>query len=265
MTLPNFSDASSPVGASIPVFDVRDIMFRYSDVTALDGLSLTVRRGERCALLGANGSGKSTLLRILDGLDDPQSGDVLFCGSPLTQQRLQDDRFAFDFRRRVGFVFQNPDVQLFCATIFDELAFGPLQLRWPNDEIRRRVTETLESMEIAHLKDRSPHQLSIGEKKSVALASVLILDPEILLLDEPTASLDPKNESRMIDFLFNCKDGARTVVTATHDLGVARDTSDRCFIFQNGRIAASGNPAELLSDTSLLERTNLVRAGRGSR
>jgi len=162
----------------------------------------------------------------------------------------------------VGFVFQNPDVQLFSPTVFDELAFGPLQLRWPNSEICRRVSETLERMEIGHLKDRSPHQLSIGEKKSVALASVLILDPEILLLDEPTASLDPRNESRMIDFLVNCKGGARTVVIATHDLGIARDTADRCFIFQNGRIATGGNPSEVLSDTSLLERTNLVRARR---
>ena len=243
-----------------PVFDVRDITYRYPGVTALDGLSLSIHRGERCALLGANGSCKSTLLRILDGLDDPQSGDVLFCGTPLTQQRLQDDRFSFDFRRRVGFVFQNPDVQLFSPTVFDEIAFGPLQLRWPSDEIRRRVTVTLETMEIGHLKDRSPHQLSIGEKKSVALASVLILDPEILLLDEPTASLDPKNESRMIDFLVNCKGGARTVVIATHDLGIAADIADRCYIFQNGRIAAGGIPADILADTSLLERTNLIRA-----
>ena len=158
---------AAPSAAGAPVFEIRDVVYRYEGVTALDGLTLTVARGQRVAILGANGSGKSTLLRLLDALRFPASGSISFCGEPLTEERFGEDAFAFDFRRRVGFVFQNPDVQLFNPTVFDEVAFAPLQLRWPRGEIRRRVAETLDVMRISHLKDRSPHRLSGGEKKRV--------------------------------------------------------------------------------------------------
>jgi cobalt/nickel transport system ATP-binding protein len=244
------------------VFELLGVTYRYHEVTALDGLNLTITPGQRIALLGANGSGKSTLLSILDGLYFPQEGSVAFCGQPLTENRLQNRETEFDFRRRVALVFQNPDVQLFNPTVFDEVAFGPLQLGWPRDQILRRVSETLEQMEITHLKDRSPHHLSTGEKKRVALASVLILDPEVLLLDEPTAALDPKSESQMIDFLVSCSGGRKTVVTATHDLDLIEDIADCCHVFQRGRIVATGSPAEILNDNSLLLSTNLIHAHR---
>ncbi len=244
------------------VFDVRDVTYRYDNVQALDGLTLAVARGQRIAVLGANGSGKSTLLRLLDGLYFPERGTINFCDLPLSEHSLQDDEFAFAFRRRVALVFQNADVQLFNPTVFDEVAFGPLQLRWPKDEIRRRVAETLEMMEIAHLKDRSPHRLSGGEKKRVALASVLILDPEVLLLDEPTTALDPKSQSRLIDFLVEWGGGAKTVITATHDLDIVADIADHCFVFQHGRVVAAGLPKEILGDELLLRQTNLLHAHR---
>ena len=244
------------------VFDVRDVAYRYEDVTALDGLTLSVGRGQRVAFLGANGSGKSTLLRLLDGLYFPERGGINFCGEQMTEAGFQDDEFARAFRRRVGLVFQNPDVQLFNPTVFDEVAFGPLQLRWPKDEIRRRVAEALEQMEAAHLKDRPPHRLSGGEKKRVALASVLVLDPEVLLLDEPTAALDPKNRSRVIDLLVGWRGSAKTVITATHDLDVVEDIADHCFVFAEGRVVAAGEPSEILRDESLLRRTNLIHAHR---
>jgi cobalt/nickel transport system ATP-binding protein len=190
------------------VFDVQNVAYRYNDVVALDGMTLHIKRGQRVVILGANGSGKSTLLRILDGLYFADSGAVSVFGEALTEARLQDEEFAFQLRRRVALVFQNPDVQLFSPTVFDEVAFGPLQLRWPKEEIRRRVNETLDEMEISHLKDRSPHRLSGGEKR-VALASVLILDPEVLLLDEPTVALDPKSQSQVIDFLASWSGGAK--------------------------------------------------------
>lgn len=246
------------------VFDVQDVTYRYQDVKALDGLSLAIAQGQRVAVLGANGSGKSTLLRLLDGLYFAERGSVEVFGEPLTEARLQDEAFAFSFRRRVALIFQNPDVQLFCPTVFDEVAFGPLQLRWAKDDIRRRVREMLETMEIAHLKDRSPHRLSGGEKKRVALASVLILDPEVLLLDEPTAALDPKSQSQLIEFMIGWGGGAKTVVTATHDLDIVEDIADYCYIFQNGRVIASGTPHEILTDEDLLRRTNLIHAHRHS-
>jgi len=247
-------------GAPPPAFELSDVTYRYREVTALNHLDLTVNAGRRAALLGANGSGKSTLLRILNGLCFPDEGTVRFCGKPLTEESIQNDGFGFDFRRRVGLVFQNPDVQLFSPTVFDEVAFGPLQLRWPPDQIRRKITETLEMLEITHLKDRSPHHLSTGEKKRVALASILILDPEILLLDEPTAALDPKSASHMIDFLVRAKDSGKTVITTTHDLDIVEDIADECFVFHEGRIAAGGTPAEILSDEALLRTTGLMHS-----
>lgn len=246
---------------SVPIFELHDVTYRYHEVTALDGLNLTIAAGERVALLGANGSGKSTLLSILDGLCFAEKGSVAFQGETLAESRLSGE-VEFDFRRRVALVFQNPDVQLFNPTVFDEVAFGPLQLRWPREQILLRVNETLEQMEIVHLKERSPHHLSTGEKKRVALASVLILDPEVLLLDEPTAALDPKSESHMIDFLVSCSGGRKTVVTATHDLDLVEDIADTCHVFQRGHIVATGTPSEILNDHALLLDTNLIHAHR---
>jgi cobalt/nickel transport system ATP-binding protein len=249
-------------GTLNPAFDVEHVTYRYDRVVALDGAALTVPLGRRVALLGANGSGKSTLLRLLDGLYFPASGVVRFCGEPLTEKRFEDDAFAFDFRRRVGLVFQNADVQLFNPTVFDEVAFGPLQLRLPHDVIRERVARTLEELNIGHLKDRPPHQLSGGEKKRVALASVLILDPQVLLLDEPTAALDPRSRSQAIDLLASWKDTGRTIITATHDLDSVEEIADYCFVFQAGKVVAEGTPSVLLVDTELLRRTGLLHAHR---
>ena len=160
-------------------FELQDIHFAYEGIPAIRGLSLHVERGERVALLGANGSGKSTLLRILDALYFPSAGSVLFEGEPLSRQCFQREEFSLAFRRRVALVFQNPDVQLFNPTVFDEVAYGPLQLRWKKEDLLRRVDEMLTFMSIASLKDRPPYRLSGGEKKRVALASALVLDPEI--------------------------------------------------------------------------------------
>lgn len=247
---------------SVPVFDVREVTYRYQKVTALENLSLSIEPGKRVALLGANGSGKSTLLRILDGLIFPDQGSVTFSGGALTEGRFQDADFAFQFRRRVGLVFQNPDIQIFSPTVFDEVAFGPLQLQWPREKVRSQVHQILEVMQITHLKDRVPHQLSMGEKKRVTLASVLVLDPEVLLLDEPTAALDPKSASQMIDFLIGAQGGPKTVVTTTHDLDILEDIADHCIVFQAGCVVAQGTPVEVLGQTTLLEETNLVHVHR---
>jgi len=244
------------------VFEVRDVDYHYNKVRALGGLSLSIDAGQRIAILGANGSGKSTLLRLLDGLCFADRGEVLAFGQALTEEGLEDRRFAFRFRRRVGLVFQDADVQLFCATVFDEVAFGPLQLAWPRDEIRRRVSATMDVMDISHLKDRAPHRLSGGEKKRVALASVLVLDPEVLLLDEPIAALDPKSQGRVMDFLIGWGNGTKTVLTATHDLDIIEDIADRCLVLQGGRLAADTTPQALLADQDFLEKTNLIHAHR---
>jgi cobalt/nickel transport system ATP-binding protein len=244
------------------LFELAGVTYRYRQVTALSGLSMAIEAGTRVALVGANGSGKSTILRLLDGLAFPDEGTVHYQGQLLAEDRFGDDGFARDFRRRVGLVFQNPDAQLFNPTVFDEVAFGPLQLGWPKTEVRDRVGATLARLRIGHLGDRVPQRLSGGEKKQVALASVLVMDPDVLLLDEPAANLDPRSQSQMIDQLVGWGDGSKTVVTATHDLGSIEDIADRCCVLDGGALAADRVPADVLADGALLDRTNLIHAHR---
>jgi cobalt/nickel transport system ATP-binding protein len=247
-----------------PAFEVSSVSFDYEGIPAIRGLSLQIGKGERVALVGANGSGKSTLLRILDGLYFPAVGSVKFQGESLTADRLRRNGYALTFRRQVALVFQNPDVQLFNPTVFDEVAYGPLQLRWAREEVIRRVEETLSTMGIAQLKDRPPYRLSGGEKKRVALASVLVLDPEVLLLDEPTAALDPKSQSQIVDLIQQWKGTSKSVVTATHQLEIVEDIADRVLVLEAGAVIAAGTPSEILSDEGLLLRANLVHAHRHS-
>jgi cobalt/nickel transport system ATP-binding protein len=245
-----------------PLFELRDVSFDYDGIGALRGLSLDILLGERLVLLGANGSGKSTLLRLLDALCFPSKGVISFDGQSLTSDRLQDDDFALPFRRRVALVFQNPDVQLFNPTVFDEVAFAPLQLQWPKEQLLSRVNETMEWMGIAHLRDRPPYRLSGGEKKRVALASVVVLDPDVLLLDEPTATLDPRSQSQVIDLIQEWKGSEKTVITATHQLEIVEDIADRIVVLESGRMQANGAVADILYDHELLLRANLVHAHR---
>lgn len=247
-----------------PLFELKDACFDYDGIPALRGLSLDIAQGERVALVGANGSGKSTLLRLLDGLCFASQGSVSFAGQPLTAKHLTDDDFAFPFRRRVALVFQNPDVQLFNPTVFDEVAFAPLQLQWPKEKVLAKVSETLQLMGIAHLRERPPYRLSGGEKKRVALASVIVIDPEVLLLDEPTATLDPRSQSQVIDLIQEWKGSAKTIITATHQLEIVEDIAERVLVLDAGGVAASATPAEILSNHELLLRANLVHAHRHS-
>ncbi|MDD5365572.1 MAG: ABC transporter ATP-binding protein [Gallionellaceae bacterium] len=242
------------------VFELTDVYYAYQNQPALDALSLRIRRGDRVALLGANGSGKSTLLRLLDALYFPSQGELKAFGAVLSEAALADEAINFAFRRRVGLVFQNPDVQIFNPTVFDEVAFGPLQLGWPRERILRQVDEMLARFKIGHLKDRAPHYLSGGEKKRVALASVLIMEPEVLLLDEPTASLDPESQGEVIRFLIESRNTGRTIVTATHDLDIVEDIADYAFVLAGGRVVGEGRPAELLEDAELLRQTHLAHA-----
>jgi cobalt/nickel transport system ATP-binding protein len=246
------------------LFKLEDVGFEYERIPALRGLSLQVAQGESIALLGANGSGKSTLLRILDALCFPTHGSVTFCGQRLTPELLHQDGFALSFRRRVALIFQNPDVQLFNPTVFDEVAFGPLQLQWPKEQVSAKVTATLDLLKIAHLRDRPPYRLSGGEKKRVALASVIVLEPEVLLLDEPTAALDPRSQSQIIDLIQDWKGSSKTVITATNQLEIVEDIASRIVVLEEGKVAASGGPAEILSNHELLLRANLVHAHRHS-
>jgi len=228
-------------------------------IRALDDIDLTVEAGEHVAVVGANGSGKSTLLKMLDGLAFCTAGTITAAGRPLTEEALEDPTFRREFRSRVGFVFQDADVQLFCNTVFDELAFGPLQLGLDHEDVRSRVAEVAASLRIEKLLDRAPYTLSGGEKKRVAIASVLTMRPQVLLMDEPTNALDPRSQVWLLDVLDEWKRAGRTVVIATHDLSAAAESCDRMIVLsEEHRVVADGTPEEVLAQRDLLLGVNLI-------
>ena len=222
-------------------------------------MSFQIRRGERIALPGANGSGKSTLLKILDGLVFPTSGELSAYGQPLTEESLADPAVNARFRSRVGIVFQNSDVQVFSATVREEIAFGCLQLGLSAAETAARTADVLDMLEIEDLTDRTPFQLSGGQKKKVALASVLVMNPEVILFDEPTAALDPRTQHWLIDLIAQLGEAGKTVVLATHDLHTLADLTDRAIIFgEDHRVLADTQTRAILADRSQLIAANLI-------
>ena len=246
------------IGPDEPLFRLRGVGYVYSGrQTALDGVDLDIWPGERIALLGANGSGKSTLLKLLDGILAPSSGTMRALGRDVAAVAAGED--GFRFHRQVGLVFQDPDIQLFSATVLDDVAFGPLQLGLAGDEVRERCDEALAAMEIAHLGDRAPFELSGGEKKRAAIASVLSLRPDVLLLDEPTASLDPRTKWLLVDLIQRLGAAGRTLIVATHELDIVPLIADRAVVMsEQGRVVADGDPTTILADTELLVRANLI-------
>ncbi|HZL33556.1 MAG TPA: ABC transporter ATP-binding protein [Verrucomicrobiae bacterium] len=247
----------SPAAADA-VFELHGVRYLYGGrQIALDGIDLRIERGERVVLLGANGSGKSTLLKLLDGIIAPSGGTMRALGRDVAA--VADGLDSFRFHREVGLVFQDPDVQLFSATVFDDVAFGPLQLGLPQEEVRACCDEAMRQMEIAHLADRAPFELSGGEKKRAAIASVLSLRPDVLLLDEPTASLDPRTKWVLVNLIRQLGEGGKTLVTATHELEIVPLIAERVVVLgENRRVLADGKPADILADRDLLIRANLI-------
>jgi len=243
-----------------PILACRGVRYRYLDrFVALDGVDLAVHRGEKLALLGANGCGKSTLLKILDGLLFPDEGTFTAYGEPITEDSLEDEQLNAGFRSRVGFVFQNSDAQVFSPTVREELSFGPLQLGLSRDDVTRRVDDVLALLQIADLADRAPFQLSGGQKKRVAIGTVLAMNPEVLLFDEPTAALDPRTSEWLTGLIEDLAATGKTIVLATHDLDSLARLADRCVVFsEEHRIVASGTPAEVLAQRDLLLQVNLI-------
>jgi cobalt/nickel transport system ATP-binding protein len=243
-----------------PVFQMEKVNYRYPDgqIGAQD-LDLVIKEQERIVLLGANGSGKSTLLKLLDGLIFPQAGNVRAFGQTLSEKHLNNNGFKEVFRQQVGFVFQNAETQLFSPTVYEEIAFGPLHTGLEEDEVSRRVSQTLAFFELENVRDRPPFKLSGGEKKRVALAAVMATNPSVLLLDEPTAALDPRTQRWLIDMLVQLGRSGKTLVTATHDLDIVSEIADRVLVFDEvHRLVTNGSPSEVLSDRDLLLRVNLI-------
>ena len=242
------------------IFELKDVYFSYRGrYPALCGVDITIRQGERITIIGANGSGKSTLLHMLDGLIFPDKGTMKAFGRELDETLLNDEGFSMNFRKKVGLVFQNSDIQLFCPTVKEDICFGPLQLRVDKKVIEKRLDKLITILNIEDLLDRSPHQLSIGEKRKVAIASTLMIDPDVLIVDEPTAGLDPLTTRHIIDLLLQANAAGKTIITSTHDLHIVEEISDMVYIFgQEKRIVRTGTPRKILEDSQLLQANNLI-------
>jgi cobalt/nickel transport system ATP-binding protein len=247
-----------------PLLELDDIHYAYGkDIPALSGVSLAISPGERVAILGANGCGKTTLLRVLAGLIFPQRGSYRAFGREITEPLLSRDPFGMFFRKEIGILFQNCDAQLFNPTVEDEVAFGPLQMNDPPETVRRGVTEAMRAFGLRGLAGRPPFALSGGEKKKVALASVMVMDPQVLLLDEPTAGLDPRSSQTLVDLIREAQGHGKTVVTATNDLHIVAEIATRILVFgEDRRILASGPPEEILTNRPILLSANLVHSHR---
>jgi cobalt/nickel transport system ATP-binding protein len=242
------------------IFSLKNAGFAYANgVQVLSGLTLDFQQAERSVILGANGTGKSTLLSMLDGLVFPTSGAITAFGSALTEHALEDRAFSMNFRKRVAFVFSNSDVQLFSSTVWDEIAFGPLQLDLSSADVRNIVEQQLESLRITDLRDRAPHTLSDGQKKKVAIASSLATNPDVLLLDEPTNGLDPRTQVWLIEILHELHKKGTTIISATHDLSIAGDIAERAVVLSEDHTIAADKPyGEIIVDDELLLRVNLI-------
>ena len=245
------------------IFDLRNVSYSYvGKIDALKDITLKIDRGELVSIIGSNGSGKSTLLAILNGLIYPTSGEFYAFDNQIIEDAfdaIKDNEFRTYFRTKVGFVFQNSDVQLFSPTVFEEIAFGPLQLNATPEDVNIRVEDVLEMMNITKLRDRSPHTLSGGEKKKVCIATVLVNNPDVLLLDEPSAGLDPRTQLWLVELLQELGQGGKTVITATHDLEIIEQISKRAIVMgEDHSVKVDGSAEEVLSDFELLLAANLI-------
>ncbi len=232
-------------GAEVaPLIELRDVVFSYAGHTVVDGVSLQVDRGELVALLGPNGCGKTTIMRLINGLEVPRAGTYLFDGETVDAAYLADPVRSQRFHQRVGFVFQNADAQLFCATVGEEVAFGPAQMGLPADELERRVRDAMELFHVADLVDASPYQLSGGQKKRVALAAIVSMNPDILVLDEPTNGLDEDSCDIVVGFLLAYVAAGKTVLMSTHHQDLVHRLQARAiYIDRNHHVVDAPTPS----------------------
>ncbi|MDP4146270.1 MAG: ABC transporter ATP-binding protein [Bacillota bacterium] len=240
------------------MLELQDVVFKYKDATALDGISVKIEKGEAVALIGCNGSGKSSFLKIINGILFPQSGKFLFNGQEITEKKMGDSKFSKLFHKKIGFVFQNSEAQLFCPLVYEEIAFGPMQMGLDDVEVNRRVNDCLKLLQIEHLKHRAPYNLSGGEKKRVAIACVLSMNPDILVLDEPMNALDPKTKRFLRDLLIKLNAAGKTIICSTHDFEYVNGVFNRAIVFaDNHKIIRDDNYDAVIQDDEFLEKYNI--------
>lgn len=236
------------------MLEVKNIKYAYNaDYQALKGVSLKVERGEMVALLGKNGAGKSTLFLHLNGIYEPDEGQVFIDGEELKY----DKKSLLKFRQKVGIVFQNPDDQIFAPTVEEDVAFGPLNLGLPMEEVQDRVEEALARVGMSGFEKTAPHHLSGGQKKRVAIAGILAMKPKIMVLDEPTAGLDPQGVTDLSILLKELNDEGITIIISTHEVNLVPTYAKRVFVLVDGLLIAEGSPKEIFAQPEILEKANL--------
>ena len=234
-----------------------NLYFTYDgeNTPALNGLSLDIQKGKKIAVMGANGSGKSTFFLCLNGILKPQKGTLSFCGTPYSYDR----KSLLELRHRIGIVFQDPDNQLFSASVLQEISFGILNLGADSETALKETEKIMDALDITELKDRPTHILSGGQKKQVAIADILVMHPDIVILDEPAAALDPKHTALVNGTIDQMTEAGLTVLLSTHDPDYAFSWADQIILFHQGRVLKSGSPIEVFSDQAALTLTNLSR------
>lgn len=238
--------------------EARKVTFRYEDGTkALDEISLDIPEDKKVAVLGPNGAGKSTLFLHFNGILKCDEGSILFRGSEISHRKKDLKKL----RRKVGIVFEDPDSQLFSGSIYQEISFGPSNIGLSDEEVRRRVRRSMEITDIEDLSDKSTHLLSFGQKKMVSIASIIAMEPEVIIFDEPTAGLDPARANQIVDFLDRLNERDTTVIMSTHDVNLAYSWADYCFLLNEGKKTAEGRPEDLFRNDNLLEEVNLEKPG----
>ena len=236
-----------------------NVSFSYESTNVLKNISLHISKGEAVALMGPNGCGKSTLLKLINGIVSPDTGSYIFNNEEITLKKLQDVKFSKLFHQKIGFVFQNSDTQLFCADVYDEIAFGLRQMGLDEDVVDKRVNDCLDLLNIQNLKHRQPYHLSGGEKRKVAVACVLSMNPEVLVLDEPMNGLDPRTQRWLVEFLGQLNKSGKTLITSTHNLELVQEISTRAILFGENHEIVADRPTEIiLQDIDLLKQVNLV-------
>ncbi|MCI6774721.1 ATP-binding cassette domain-containing protein [Methanobrevibacter boviskoreani] len=236
------------------MLEVKDVSYKYPDGTlALNHINFKVEKGEMVSLLGKNGAGKSTLFLHFNGIYEPTSGEVLVDGEPINYKK----EGLMKVRQKVGIVFQNPDDQLFAPTVEEDVAFGPLNLGYSQEETQEIVTESLKRVGMSGYERKAPHHLSGGQKKRVAIAGILAMKPEIMVLDEPTSGLDPKGASNILRLLYELNDEGMTIIISTHDVDLVPVYSSKVFVISKGVILEQGSPEEVFSNIDLIRKANL--------
>ena len=237
------------------IIEAESLCFKYCDGTqALNGLSFKIEKGKKIAVLGSNGAGKSTLFLHLNGILKPDKGKILFNN----QEIKYDQKSQAELKRKVGIVFQDPDSQLFSASVYQEVSFGPMNLNLDKETVKKLVDNALEATNISDLKNKPTHFLSYGQKKRVSIADIIAMSPEVIIFDEPTEFLDPKHKLQIIDLINRINEQGSTVILSTHDVNMAYEWADNIILMKDGMVLKEGNAVEIFSDKDLIASSNLI-------